>query len=109
MLFIFLLREMSAFHVNIQVQGLLESPHLCGACKMQVVDLQAPEYVLDRLAIISKPQSQSGERRLKALAFLAALIHLHAGRHQLRMRAREGLQGLADRVKVQASDLLTCL
>lgn len=70
---------------------------------MYSVNVQVPEYVLDRLAIITKPQSHTGARRLKALAFLAALINLYTGRHQQRMRAREGMQSLAGRIKIQVS------
>lgn len=63
--------------------------------------MQVPEYVLDRLAVITQPQSQTGARRLRALAFLAALVQLYlAGRHQLHIRSRESMHSLADRVKV---------
>ena len=64
--------------------------------------VQVPEYVLDRLAVITQPRSQTGARRLRALAFLAALIQLYgAGRHQLRLRSRESMQSLAHRVNIQ--------
>ena len=57
--------------------------------------------MLGRLAFITKPQSQAGARRLRALAFLAALMRLYTGRYQLRMKPREGMQALAERTRVQ--------
>ena len=65
-----------------------------------------PDVVLDRLALIVKPQSQAGARRLRALAFLAALMRLYTGRHQLRIKPRESMQALAERTRVQVS--ITC-
>ena len=64
--------------------------------------MQVPEYVLDRLAVITQPQSQTGARRLRALAFLAPLIQLY-GQRQLRLRNRENMESLAGRVKIQVS------
>lgn len=68
--------------------------------------MQVPDFVLDRLALIAKPQSQAAARRLRALAFLAALIRLYTSRKELRVKPREGMQALAERTRVQVS--MTC-
>ena len=67
---------------------------------------QVPDFVLDRLALVTKPQSQAGGRRLRALAFLDALMRLYTGRRELRIKPRETMQALAERTRVQVS--MTC-
>ena len=62
--------------------------------------------MLDRLALITKPQSQAGAARLRALAFLAALVQLFMGRREHRIKPRESMQALAERIGVQVS--MTC-
>ncbi|CAL5226977.1 g9863 [Coccomyxa viridis] len=69
---------------------------------------RVPGYVLDRLAVITQPRSQTGARRLRALAFLAALIQLYDQKRQLRPKAREGVGALAHQLQIQA-DLLQSL
>ena len=60
--------------------------------------------VLDRLPVL-KAEGPCGERRLRALAYLGALINLHSGRHELKAVAGPsgGLRALSSRTKVQVS------
>ena len=64
---------------------------------------QFPDVVLDRLPSI-KPQGPRAEPRLRALAYLGALLHLHSGRHELRVNAGHSMRSLSTRMKVQARD-----
>lgn len=67
---------------------------------------QFPEFVLDRLAFPVRPAL--AERRLRALAFLGALVQLYTGGHRLKVDPqRGGIRQLCTRMHVQVVKNLT--
>jgi len=65
---------------------------------------QFPDVVLDRLPLAAKPaDGAAAERRLRAMAFLGALVNLATGRPRLRSDSQHGgLRQLSTRLRIQA-------